>query len=142
MTIQAPVAEKIPHKMAIHGDERIDNYYWMRDDQREDPKILAHLNAENEYTKAVMAHTEAFQQALVKELKARIKKDAGLLRLTIKMALAPAHILIQTLNHAQRLRDIHHVRAIGLAQKAVILALVIQVLIVGRSEFKTHVGTI
>ena len=37
----APVAKKVPHEMTIHGDTRIDNYYWMRDDERKDAEILA-----------------------------------------------------------------------------------------------------
>ncbi|MCO7226382.1 S9 family peptidase [Pleionea sp. CnH1-48] len=71
----APVAKKSPHPMDIHGDKRIDDYYWMRDDKREDKEILAHLEAENKYTKAVMAHTEQFQKELYDELIGRLKKD-------------------------------------------------------------------
>ncbi|WP_419238561.1 S9 family peptidase [Photobacterium leiognathi subsp. mandapamensis] len=73
--LQAPIAKKIPHTMTIHDDTRIDNYYWMRDDNRADPEIIAHLNAENAYTDAVMAHTEALQQQLFDEIKGRIVKD-------------------------------------------------------------------
>ncbi|WP_305419028.1 S9 family peptidase [Photobacterium leiognathi] len=73
--LQAPIAKKIPHTMTIHDDTRIDNYYWMRDDNRADLEIIAHLNAENAYTDAVMAHTEALQQQLFEEIKGRIVKD-------------------------------------------------------------------
>ena len=73
--VSAPVAKKIPHEMSIHNDTRIDDYYWMRDDSRTDPEIIAHLNAENSYTDAVMAHTTALQQTLFDELKGRIVKD-------------------------------------------------------------------
>jgi len=73
--ISAPVAKKVPHEMEIHGDKRTDNYYWMRDDERKDPEILAHLNAENAYTKAVLTHTESLQQTLFNEIKGRIVKD-------------------------------------------------------------------
>jgi Protease II len=38
--------------MTLHGVTRTDDYYWMRDDKRQDPKVLAHLNAENRYTQA------------------------------------------------------------------------------------------
>ncbi|WP_439789937.1 hypothetical protein [Photobacterium leiognathi] len=48
---------KIPHTMIIHDDTRIDNYYWMRDDNRADPEIIAHLSAENAYTD-VVSHTQ------------------------------------------------------------------------------------
>ena len=73
--VEAPVAEKIPHEMTIHGDTRIDNYYWMRDDERKDPKVLAYLEAENAYTDEMLAHTEDLQQKLFEEMKSRIAKD-------------------------------------------------------------------
>ena len=40
---QAPIAKKVPRALENHGDTRIDNYYWMRDDQRKDAEILQHL---------------------------------------------------------------------------------------------------
>ncbi|WP_231295870.1 S9 family peptidase [Colwellia sp. PAMC 21821] len=61
--------------MTIHNHQRIDNYYWMRDDQRSDEKILAHLNAENSYADAILAEQQPLQEALFQELKARIVKD-------------------------------------------------------------------
>ncbi|KKM01247.1 hypothetical protein LCGC14_1796350, partial [marine sediment metagenome] len=73
--ITAPVANKIPFAMTIHGDTRIDNYYWMRDDERQDPAVIAHLNAENSYTDAMLKHTESLQATLFEELKGRIQKD-------------------------------------------------------------------
>lgn len=73
--ITAPIAKKIPHKMTIHQDERTDNYYWMRDDSRSNPEILAHLTAENDYTDAKLKHTEQLQESLFQEIKSRIEKD-------------------------------------------------------------------
>lgn len=70
-----PVAKKIPFPMTQHGQTRVDDYYWMRDDKRENPEILAHLEAENAYAKSQMAHTEAFQQVLFDEMIGRIEKD-------------------------------------------------------------------
>lgn len=68
-----PVAEKIEKKLAIHGHERIDPWYWMN--QRDDQKVLDYLNAENAYTDAVMAHTKELQKQLYDEIIARIKQD-------------------------------------------------------------------
>ncbi|MCH7910013.1 MAG: S9 family peptidase [Candidatus Hydrogenedentes bacterium] len=68
-----PHAKKIPLKLETHGHVRIDNYYWLR--EREDPEVIAYLEAENEYTEKIMAHTEAFQESLFEEIKARIKQD-------------------------------------------------------------------
>lgn len=70
-----PVAEKHPHELEVHGDRRIDNYYWIRDDQRSDPGVLAYLGAENAYTKAVLAHTEPLQAKLFGEITGRLKSE-------------------------------------------------------------------
>ena len=72
---QAPIAKKVPRALENHGDTRIDNYYWMRDDQRKDVEILQHLEQENQYADAVLNHTEALQKQLFEELKGRIAKD-------------------------------------------------------------------
>ena len=73
--IAAPVAKKIPHEMTIHGDTRVDNYYWMRDDKRKDAAVIAHLHAENAYVESKLAHTQTLQNTLFEELKGRIEKD-------------------------------------------------------------------
>ena len=73
--VLAPVAKKVAHEMNIHGSKRVDDYYWMRDDKRENPEILAHLTAENNYTDAMLKHTENLQDKLFNELKSRIEKD-------------------------------------------------------------------
>jgi oligopeptidase B len=74
-TMSAPIAKKVPYVIETHGHKRTDNYYWMRDDERKDPEILAHLNAENLYTKAKLAHTQDMQKVLFDEIKSRIVKD-------------------------------------------------------------------
>ncbi|MBF2070513.1 S9 family peptidase [Fischerella thermalis] len=71
-TVTPPIAEKRPQVLELHGDKRIDNYFWMRDHQ--DPKTIAYLEAENAYTQAMMQHTEAFQQQLYEEMLSRIKE--------------------------------------------------------------------
>ncbi|MEL7531418.1 MAG: S9 family peptidase [Bacteroidota bacterium] len=69
----APVAKQIPYQHEIHHEVRQDPYYWMRD--RENPEVIAHLEAENAYTKAQLAHTEDLQKELFEEIKARIKEE-------------------------------------------------------------------
>ncbi len=71
----APIAKKTSYVMNEHGQKRIDNYYWMRDDKREDTKILAHLAAENEYCDRVLASQKKLENQLFNELKDRIVKD-------------------------------------------------------------------
>ncbi len=68
-----PVAKKIPKKMEMHGDVRIDDYYWMN--ERENPEVLAYLNAENAYRETRMKHTEGFQKKLFDEMVGRIKQN-------------------------------------------------------------------
>ncbi|HUG99132.1 MAG TPA: S9 family peptidase [Gammaproteobacteria bacterium] len=71
-----PVAARKPHDVvAPHGASRQDEYYWLRDDSRKDPDMLAYLNAENAYADAVMALLEGFEQKLYDELVGRIKQD-------------------------------------------------------------------
>ena len=79
-----PVAPKIPHAITQLGRGRTDDYAWMKDDNWQqvlrDPKALradvrAHLDAENAYTKAVLAGTESLQAQMFAEMKGRIKED-------------------------------------------------------------------
>jgi oligopeptidase B len=67
-----PVAEQQPYVLELHGDRRIDKYFWMRD--LENPQVIAYLEAENAYTAAMMQHTEALQTQLYNEMLARIKE--------------------------------------------------------------------
>lgn len=71
--VLAPVAEKIEKKLEIHGQTRIDPYYWLND--RENPKVIDYLNAENDYYDLMTAHTKQFQEELFEEMKGRIKED-------------------------------------------------------------------
>jgi len=68
-----PVADIRPHELTIHGDTRVDNYFWLND--REDPEVIAYLEAENAYLEKTMAHTEELQEELFAEMKGRIKED-------------------------------------------------------------------
>ena len=72
-----PVAKQVPHSVkSAHGD-RIDEYYWMRDDDpaAKRPEIIEHLNAENAYMNAVLAPLKPLQDKLVAEMRSRIKDD-------------------------------------------------------------------
>jgi oligopeptidase B len=70
--IQPPVAKIVPKTMTVLGDTRVDNYYWMRD--RKDPETIKYLEAENDYTKAMMKHTDKLQSTLYSEMLGRIKQ--------------------------------------------------------------------
>lgn len=70
--VKPPVAEKIAKELSIHGDKRIDNYYWMNN--REDPKVLAWLNAENAYLDTILSPEKKLREKLFTEMKSRIKE--------------------------------------------------------------------
>ncbi len=70
--VQPPKAPLIPTRLENFGTTRIDNYYWLK--ERTDPRVLAYIDAENEYTDAMMAHTKGFQKSLYDEIVARIKQ--------------------------------------------------------------------
>ena len=66
-----PTATKDPQDLITHGDKRIDNYYWLRQD---DSKVIDYLKAENSYTDSQMQHTEELQQSLYDEMLSRIEE--------------------------------------------------------------------
>ena len=70
--VQPPVAKIIPHSSTTLGETRIDNYFWLRD--RNDPDTVKYLEAENEYTKAQMKHTDALQGKVYSEILGRIQQ--------------------------------------------------------------------
>ena len=70
-----PDVEKRPHTVTSPHGERQDEYYWLRDDERKDPQMLAYLNAENAYADAVLAPLQAQEDKLYDEIVARIKQD-------------------------------------------------------------------
>lgn len=79
-----PRAKKVPSSESHHGHTRHDDYGWLRvdnwmdvmaDPSVLDPEVKAYLDAENDYTKAVLAPTADLQEALFSEIKGRIKED-------------------------------------------------------------------
>ena len=70
--MRPPIARKHPRRLEIHGDVRIDDYYWLR--QRDNPAVTAYLEAENAYLSDRMHHTEDLQARLFEEIKGRIKQ--------------------------------------------------------------------
>jgi len=79
-----PIARKEPKRIEQLGRVRVDEFAWMKDEAWQqvlrDPKVLRaevreHLEAENAYTKAMLAETEPLQAAIFEEMKGRIKED-------------------------------------------------------------------
>ena len=69
-----PVARTIPKVDTLHGEVRVDPYFWIRDDRRTAPAVIGYLEAENRFTDASMRHTEALQKQLYEEMVGRIKE--------------------------------------------------------------------
>lgn len=67
-----PKAKRIPHAMTLHGDTRIDNYFWLRDDERSRPEVLDYLREENEYGQQVMSTQRSLRERVLKEIIDRI----------------------------------------------------------------------
>src|SRR5204862_5480122 len=57
---------------AVHGDETIDDYYWLLD--RDDPDTISYLDAENAYTEAMTEHLGPLRERLFDEIKARVQE--------------------------------------------------------------------
>ena len=72
LVLTPPQAQPRPKVERTHADIRVDEYAWLR--HREDPHVLAYLEAENRYTDAVMQPTERLQDELFEEMRARIKE--------------------------------------------------------------------
>ena len=73
--VAPPVAERRPVVFEAHGHRRTDDYSWLRDDSRDDPDVLAYLEAENAYVDASLAHLGELRETLFAELKGRIRQD-------------------------------------------------------------------
>lgn len=74
-TPSAPVAARRPFTVESPHGARVDEYYWLRDDERKDPEMLAYLRAENAYADAVLAPLAPLREKLYGEMVARIKQD-------------------------------------------------------------------
>jgi len=79
-----PIADKDATILTMHGDVRIDDYYWMKlsDEQKmadkpdeHTTKVVSYLEAENKYREDMMSHLDDFQNKLFEEIKGRIKQD-------------------------------------------------------------------
>ena len=63
-----PQPKKIPKTLIAHGDERIDDYYWLRDDTRKDPEVISYLEAENQYLEDWFTANNDCRQEIYEEL--------------------------------------------------------------------------
>ena len=71
--IISPNLKKTPKSLIKFNDERIDNYYWLK--ERENPRVIEYLNSENDYYRKMTLHTKDFQDKLFNEIKNKIKEE-------------------------------------------------------------------
>ncbi len=71
--MKAPIPARKPHDVSIHGETRIDDWFWLR--HRDDPEVIAHLHAENAHTESWFAPHAELKQQLYDEMLARIQED-------------------------------------------------------------------
>jgi len=69
---EPPVARRVPRVLTTHGDERVDEFYWLRN--RDDPEVLAYLEAENAYADAMLAPLLPLRERIFEEIKARVQE--------------------------------------------------------------------
>ncbi|RMF75168.1 MAG: S9 family peptidase [Acidobacteria bacterium] len=67
-----PVARRDEHVTEIHGVRLVDPYRWLR--RRDDPEVLAYLEAENRWTERQTAHLEPLRRTLFEEIRGRIRE--------------------------------------------------------------------
>jgi oligopeptidase B len=67
-----PDAKKVPKVDTLHGEVITDNYFWLR--EKENPEVIAYIEAENAYVEEVTSHSEKFQEDLYEEILGRIKE--------------------------------------------------------------------
>ena len=71
--LKEPIAKKIEKILSIHGDDRVDEYYWLS--KRGDSKVLDYLNSENKYREELMKDYKELENNIFNEIKSRIKED-------------------------------------------------------------------
>ena len=67
-----PVAERRPTASEVHGEQRVDDYEWLR--EKESPEVRAYLEAENTYTEARTAHLADLRAQIFDEIRSRTRE--------------------------------------------------------------------
>ena len=73
--LHPPVAPVREHTVSSPHGERLDPYYWLRDDERTNPEVLAYLSAENAYHAQHLAPVKPLEDQIYGEIVARLKQD-------------------------------------------------------------------
>ncbi|MFZ9668196.1 MAG: S9 family peptidase, partial [Steroidobacteraceae bacterium] len=73
--LKPPTAAQRPHVVSSPFGDRVDPWYWLRDDERKNPEMIAYLEAENDYLRSVMAPHRSLEQKVYEEIIGRLKQD-------------------------------------------------------------------
>ena len=73
--VSKPSPKKVPFELTQHNDRRIDNYYWIRDDERNDPEVIQYLESENAYADAWFKSKHDYKSEIVTELMAQVPDE-------------------------------------------------------------------
>ena len=73
--VSKPSPKKVPFELTQHNDRRIDNYYWIRDDERNDPEVIEYLESENAYADAWFKSKHDYKSKIVTELMAQVPDE-------------------------------------------------------------------
>jgi oligopeptidase B len=73
--LEQPMPEQRPHEMTLHGHTRVDEYFWLRDDTRKNPEVIAYLEEENAYFDKIMEPVTGIQKTMFEEMTSRLDPD-------------------------------------------------------------------
>src|SRR4051794_15275843 len=67
-----PTAPRHQHVLSIHGDDRADDWYWLR--ERDDPAVIAYLEAENAYAESLLEPAAPLRDRIFDEIRSRVQE--------------------------------------------------------------------
>ena len=73
--VSKPSPKKVPFELTQHNDRRIYNYYWIRDDEINDPEVIEYLESENAYADAWFKSKHDYKSEIVTELIAQVPDE-------------------------------------------------------------------
>lgn len=106
--VRPPVARRVPHERTVHGETVTDDWYWLR--ERDDPGVVAYLEAENAYTESVLAPTKPLQEELFDAIRRRTQETD----LSVPVRKGPYWYYVRTFEGLQY--PVHCRRPLGAAE--------------------------
>ena len=76
-----PKPKKIPKILEAHGDKRFDDYYWLRDDTRQNKEIISYLEEENTYAETWFSEGKDYRKEVFEELVSFIPEEETSLKI-------------------------------------------------------------